>query len=270
MQLELGQRLAEEELAGKAETVHRPLTVLADEHLVEVRLQNLLLVVVQFQQQRHHGFGELASQAALVGQVEVLDQLLGQRTTALAHMARGGVDPDGPGNRLGRDAEVMVEVAVFDGDQRVEQERRHLVDLDQDPIFEVLGVQATNEQWLKAHHRQTRVVRAGQRSHVVAGKTHPHRLCLFHAFIELEATGVEVDGIAIDRGRTRTIGHAFTAITQGIELGQEVVLAQLLSDEQLQRPGIDLGRDGPALAGELLLDHGIEIDRKTGEHDEAH
>src|SRR3546814_9583069 len=34
VQLELGQRLAEEELAGQVETVNRPLTILADEDFV--------------------------------------------------------------------------------------------------------------------------------------------------------------------------------------------------------------------------------------------
>ncbi|MCY1379301.1 hypothetical protein D9M69_670080 [compost metagenome] len=85
MQLELGQRLAEEELAGQTETVHCTLTVLPDKHFVEVSLKDFALVVVQFKQQRHHRFGEFAAQAALVGQVEVLDQLLRQGTAALTH-----------------------------------------------------------------------------------------------------------------------------------------------------------------------------------------
>ena len=88
MQLQLGQRLAEEELAGQPETVHRALAVLADKHFVEVSLKDFPLVVMQLKQQRHHGFGELAAQAAFIGQVEVLDQLLSQGTAALAHAGR--------------------------------------------------------------------------------------------------------------------------------------------------------------------------------------
>ncbi|MNI24558.1 hypothetical protein D3C73_781820 [compost metagenome] len=87
MQLELGQRLAEEELAGQTETVHRALTVLPDKHFVEVSLKDFAFVVMQLKQQRHHRFGELAAQAALVGQVEVLDQLLSQGTATLTHAA---------------------------------------------------------------------------------------------------------------------------------------------------------------------------------------
>ncbi|MNJ58149.1 hypothetical protein D3C77_537710 [compost metagenome] len=57
--------------------MHRTLTILADEHFVEVGLKDLALVVVQLQQQGHHGLCQLTAEAAFVGQVEVLDQLLG-------------------------------------------------------------------------------------------------------------------------------------------------------------------------------------------------
>ncbi|MNN47476.1 hypothetical protein D3C81_1618970 [compost metagenome] len=65
--------------------MHRALAILADEHLVEVGLENLALVVVHLQQYGHHRFGQLAAEGALAGQVEVLHQLLGQGTATLAH-----------------------------------------------------------------------------------------------------------------------------------------------------------------------------------------
>ncbi|MNP25432.1 hypothetical protein D3C76_1182400 [compost metagenome] len=68
--------------------MHRALTILPDEDFVEVGLEDLALVVMQLQQNSHHGFGELAAQAALAGEVEVLHQLLRQGTAALAHAAR--------------------------------------------------------------------------------------------------------------------------------------------------------------------------------------
>ncbi|MNZ42018.1 hypothetical protein D3C78_595840 [compost metagenome] len=85
VQFQLRQRLAEEELAGEAEAVHRTLAILADEHLVEVGLEDLALVVVQLQQHGHHRLGQLAAEAALAGEVEILHQLLGQGTATLAH-----------------------------------------------------------------------------------------------------------------------------------------------------------------------------------------
>ncbi|MNZ58197.1 hypothetical protein D3C78_761990 [compost metagenome] len=160
----------------------------------------------------------------------------------------------------------MIKIAVLDSHQRFQQIRRHLIDLDQNPVFEVFRVQAADQQWLQAHHRQFRAFRPRQLGYVIAGETHPHRLRLLHAFIELEATGVQVNGIAADRRRARTVGHAFTAIAQGIELGQEIIPAQLLSDEQLERTCVNLGRNRPALAGELLLDDCIKVNGESGQH----
>ena len=69
MQFELRQRLAEEELAGQTKAMHGALSVLTDKHFIEVGLKDFALVVVQLQQQRHHCFGQLAAEAALIGQV---------------------------------------------------------------------------------------------------------------------------------------------------------------------------------------------------------
>ena len=270
MQFQLGQRLPEEELAGQAETVHGALAILTDEYLVEVSLEDFLLAVMQLQQHRHHGFGEFTGQAAFVGQVEVLDQLLGQRTAALGHLAAGRVDPDSTGDRLRRHTPVAIEIAVFDSDQGFQQVRRHLIELDQDAIFKVFRVNTADQQRFKTHHRQLGAIKRRQLSHIVARETHAHRLGFFQAFVELEATGVQVDGITADRRSARAIAHGFAAVAQRIELGKEVFLAQLLAREQLQRACIHLGRNRPALAGEFFLHHGIEVHRKAGDRHKAH
>ncbi len=98
---QLGQRLTEEILTGKTKAMNRTLTILANKHLIEISLEDFLLAVMNLQQDRHHGLSQLAAQAALVGQVEVLHQLLSQRTAALTHLALRGIDPDRTGNGLG-------------------------------------------------------------------------------------------------------------------------------------------------------------------------
>jgi hypothetical protein len=265
LQLQLGDRLAEEVLTGQAEAVHRALAVLTEEHLVHVGLEYLALVVVQLQQHRHHRFGGLAHQGAFVGQVEVLHQLLGQGTAALHQAPRGGVDPHGAGDALGRDAEVIEIVAVLDRHQRIDQVGRHLVQLDQDAVFLMRRVQPADQQRLQPRHRQVAAIGLGQARHVVAGEAHAHPLRGFDALVELEAAAVQLDAVAGHRQRARAIGQALAAVAQGVELAQEVVLAQLLADEQLQRPRVDLGRHRPTLAGEFLLHHGVEVNGETGE-----
>src|SRR3546814_17191813 len=68
---------------------------------------------------------------------------------------------------------------------------------------------------------------------------------------------------------TRTADSLFAAIAQRIQLGEKIGLIELLPDEQLQRSCIDLGRNRPALAGEFLLHHGIEINGETGQDHQA-
>ena len=121
MGLQFGQRLAEVVLAGQAEAVNGALSVLTEKHLVEVRLEDFPLVVMQLQQQGHRRFHRLAAEGAFAGQEEVLHQLLGQGTTALAQPAGTDIHPHGPGNRLGRHAEMIEVLAILDGDQRIDQ-----------------------------------------------------------------------------------------------------------------------------------------------------
>ncbi|MNZ42017.1 hypothetical protein D3C78_595830 [compost metagenome] len=164
---------------------------------------------------------------------------------------------------------MAVEIAVFRRHQGFEQVRWYLVDLDQDAVFEVFRVDAADHQRLQAHYVERLAVGAGKARHVIAGEAHTHELRRLHALVELEATGIELDGIAVDCRRARAVGRAFTPVAERVQLGEEVVLAQLLAGEQLQRPGIHLGRDGPAFAGKLFLDNGIEVNREAGNDHQA-
>ena len=122
---------------------------------------------------------------------------------------------------------------------------------------------------LKPRHRKLCTIARRQVSYVVTGKAHAHLLRCVSAFVELKTTRVEVDGIAVHRCGTGAVRHAFAAIAQGVQFDEKVITAQLLSNEQLQRPCIDLGRDGPALAGEFFLDDCIEINGQAAEQNQA-
>ena len=60
VQLELGQRFAEIELAREPEAVDRARAVLAEIDLVDVRVQQLALAVPHLEGHRHERFAELA------------------------------------------------------------------------------------------------------------------------------------------------------------------------------------------------------------------
>ena len=77
---------------------------------------------------------------------------------------------------------------------------------------------------------------------------------------------MHLHGIASNRDAARATKHLFPAISQRVELGQEVVLGELLPDEQFKRPRIDRRRNRPALAREFLLHYGIEVNGYTGKY----
>src|SRR5690606_11948475 len=188
LDLQFTQRTTEEILAGQAETVDRASTILAKKHLVEVGLENFVFVVVQLEQDRHQRLGGLTSEAALIAQIEVLDQLLSQGTTALPHATCTQVDPGGTSNGLGRNTKMIEELTILDRYQSLYQVRRRLLQLDQDAIFVMRRIESTNHQRPEPRYRQFGVIRTGKACHEVARKTHANTMRLPYPLIELEPT----------------------------------------------------------------------------------
>lgn len=91
--LQAGQLAAEVELAGRGEAVYRLPSLLAQEHLVDVGVENAPLVVARFDEQGQQGLVDLAQQVLAAVEEQVLDQLLGQRGAALHHVAGHEVGP---------------------------------------------------------------------------------------------------------------------------------------------------------------------------------
>ncbi len=164
---------------------------------------------------------------------------------------------------------MVIKIPVLYSHQPVEQIRRRLIKLDENPVFQIFRVQATDQQRLEPRHGKLGTVAGRQVGNRVAGETYAHLLCCVRALVELKATRVKVDGIAVHRRSAWAIRHAFAAIPQRVEFDEEVIAAQLLPDEQLQRPRINLGRNGPALAGEFLLNNRIKVDGQAAQQNQA-
>src|SRR5947209_20598668 len=75
--------LAEVVKRGEPDAVDGAVAVLAEVDLVEIRLEDLVLLVVDLQQHRHHQLGDLALERALRAEEEVLHQLLREGAPAL-------------------------------------------------------------------------------------------------------------------------------------------------------------------------------------------
>ena len=123
--------------AGQAETVYGTWAILAQEHLVEIGLENLILIDMQLQQHCHPHFRQLAQEAPLLGQVVVLDELLGDGAAALHHPTGAQVDQGRPGHTGEGDAPVLVEVAILDRQQGCHQLRGGVIEPGQQAVIEI-------------------------------------------------------------------------------------------------------------------------------------
>src|SRR5262249_37800978 len=79
---------------------------------------------------REAGLLDLALEGALAADVEVADELLGDRRAALDDLARADVLPERTRNALVVDAAVLVEAAILDGDRGLGKPRAHVVQGD--------------------------------------------------------------------------------------------------------------------------------------------
>ena len=127
------------------------------------------------------------------------------------------------------------------------------------------GYKPADHQRLKPRDSKLGAIGGGKFRNVIAGEAHMDLLRRVSTFIELKAAGIEIDIVAVDRCSARAVGHAFAAIAQRIEFRRKSSRDKLLADEQLQWPCIDLGRNGPALAGEFFLDHGIQVNGEASQ-----
>ena len=157
------------------DAVDRAVAILAEVDLVEVGLQDLVLVVVQLQQKRHHELDRLALQRALGRQEEILDELLRHRAAALEALSADEAD-ERARDPARIDAVVGVEVAVFRREERLHQVIRHLAQAHQNPILVARGIDAADRQGLEAHERQDPALRVAHRGHHAVIERHADHL----------------------------------------------------------------------------------------------
>ena len=123
---QLAQRLAEIVIGRRCDTIG----AVAEENLVEIQLHDLLFGQGRFQPVGQDGFLDLAVDAALIGQQDVLGHLLGYGRAAFKTPARGGVEDvleHGPAQAAHVDAAVVEEVPVLSGEEGLDHRQRDLL-----------------------------------------------------------------------------------------------------------------------------------------------
>ena len=116
-EVHVARRLVEVELRGGVDAERAAAEIGA----VEVQFQDLVLGEARFQPQREERLLDLALDGALVGEEQVLRQLLGDRGAALAHAAGLGVGDERAHGAGNVDAEMLVEAPVFGRERRLDQ-----------------------------------------------------------------------------------------------------------------------------------------------------
>src|SRR5476651_1979066 len=100
----------------------------AEVHAVQIELEDLLLGELRLDQQRDAALLDLAAEALDVRQEDRARELLRQRAAAFQAAAAADVAHDRARDADGIDAGVVIEAAILDGDHRVLQVGRDLVE----------------------------------------------------------------------------------------------------------------------------------------------
>jgi len=268
--MQLVQAPLEVELAGQTEAVDGPVAVLTQVDLVEIGLQDLVLLVAPFQQQGHDGLVELAPQGPILGEEVVLHQLLGKRAATLHRASGAQVGPGGAGDGGEVQAVVLVELAVLHGDQRADQQGRHLVQTHQDPVLAVARVDVGDQGRLQAHQGGGAAgLQFRHGGHPAVTQVHAQAPGRLDAVGKGEAPGAEDQAPALLPEFAAADGIA-AAVVQQLQFPGELRAIQLPSRVDLQGPGEHPRRQGPALALELAADLVVEVGGVAAQAQQAH
>ena len=132
--------LAEEAARGGPDPVDGEAAVLPEIDAVQVRREDLVLLVAPLDDEGERRLLELPSHGPLRREDEVLDELLGQRASPLDELAAPDVDPERSAHRPEVDARVLVEAVVLGGEHGLDQVLRH--GGERDRVAELVGALA--------------------------------------------------------------------------------------------------------------------------------
>jgi hypothetical protein len=268
VELQLRERLAEVELTRKPETVDRALSVLAEIDFVDVGIHQVLLLEMDLEQHGHHRFFELAPERPPVVEEIALHELLRERRAALLDLPCAQVHPGRAQNCADIDAEMRIELAVLDDLQCSGQEPGDFLRRHHDAVFAMDREDAADEQRIQAEDRHILAALVAQALDRVAARLHADAFGLLQRVPELEASVHEVDAIAATAVAARVPGGIDAPVTQALQLLLERVGAEREPGIQLERLGIDLRRQRPATAFELLGHFAVEVQDPAEECDQ--
>ena len=158
---------------------------------------------------------------------------------------------------------MAVEVTVLDRNQGLHQQRRHIIQPDQHPIFSVLGEDAADEHGVQPHDRHGSTRSSLDRADAAVTEADVHQSFGLRPIPELESSGGDTDAVAdhgVGPGALR-VGTA--SVAQTPQLVYDILRRQTFARVEFQRSRVDLGRKRPTHAVEArtqlhVQSHGVE------------
>ena len=126
---------------AKVQTRRFPNTVDADRaplteiDLVEIELKDGRFRIARLHHHGHDHFSALAPDRALRGQKEIFDELLRQRTAPFSDASSPHIAIERSQDTEPIDASMGVKAAILNGDDRLDEVRWNVADLDELPLF---------------------------------------------------------------------------------------------------------------------------------------
>ena len=213
---------------------------------------------MQFQQDGHDRLVDLPRQPAFVGEVEILDQLLGQGATPLHHGARLDIAQHRPCNGHGVDAQMAVEAAVLHRQQGVDEQRRQLPCSHQHPVLVVGGIDAGDQGRVQPHQGGIGTA---------VGVLEPYDGTLFDRQVqktlglrpvpEAERAGAHQKAVAVTGVGTWSYRLVHLVELETLQLSLQGLRRQGAPGVEFQGPSVDPGGQRPAFTLELGANHRV-------------
>ncbi len=257
--------------AGQRETADLVVARLAEIHLVQVELENAIFAVARIHDHRHIGFTRFTPQRAFVGEEQVFHQLLRQGTAALHRFTGGDIGEEGATNRVRADAVMLVEVAVFGGDQRIDQQIREPGARHKQTLLAVWRLQHGDQPRIEAEEAKVasgiEVFNLAQLV-VAEGETRVN-LALF-AVRKIKRTAQQVNGVAFHAELTRTGNARHFAILRAFQQRNHLFLVVSHARFEANHAPVYGRRQLPHFTVNAAADFRIEIDAPGGHHHDKH
>ena len=257
--VEFAHGLGEIKMRGQFETVDGAIAVLAEKHFVDIGLDDFFFAVLPLERDRHQHLVHLAQHRALVTQVQILDQLLGQGTAALHHPLRQQIHAEGAQQTDEVDAMMLEEAPVLDRDQGGDERLGHFVESEQLAVIEALRIDAPDLGRLEAHQIDgLAVVTVDHGLRQLAGKADLDMATDFGKVPELETAREELDALTIHHVLTNCGGPRDALIAERVELAQQPLTRHVGARIEFERSREDARRQHPLpvfkSAGDLAVE----------------